>query len=379
MSKRDYYEVLGVSKGATEVEIKKAYRRLLKKYHPDANPDKKQAEEKIKEINEAYEVLSDPEKKVRYDQFGHLGPNAGVGGFGGFGGQGADFGGGFGDIFDMFFGAGFGAAQQSRGPQKGADLRFNLLIAFEEAAFGVEKEVEIPRLENCDVCGGSGAEPGTHPKTCPTCKGSGRVTTVSQTLLGHVQTVRPCTTCRGEGTIISQPCKHCAGQGKTRKRQRIQVNVPGGVDNGTRIRIAGEGESGHKGGPPGDLYVFIEVQPHEFFERDGDDVMCQIPITVVQACLGGQIDVPTLDGKVLLNVREGTQNGAVMRVRGKGFKRLRGTGRGDQRVRIHVTVPTQLNEKQKQLLRDFGRTLTPENLATSREKSFFERVKDAFM
>lgn len=375
MSKRDYYEVLGLSSNASEAEIKKAYRQLLKKYHPDANPDKKEAEEKLKEVNEAYEVLSDPEKRARYDQFGHAGPGAGFGGFGG----GADFEGGFGDIFDMFFGGGFGAAQQRRGPQKGADLRFNLGITFQEAAFGVEKEVEIPRMESCEVCNGSGAEPGTQATTCPTCKGTGRVTAVSQTLLGHMQTVRTCTTCGGEGKIISKPCKHCAGQGKVRKHRRIKVNVPGGVDTGTRIRVSGEGEGGTRGGPPGDLYVFIEVQPHPFFERDGDDVTCQVPINIVQASLGAEIEVPTLEGKVLVKIQEGTQNGAVIRIRGKGVKHLRGTGRGDQRIQIKVTTPTKLTEKQKELLQEFGRTLSTDNMETEKEKSFFEKVRDAFM
>ncbi|ABZ84988.1 chaperone protein dnaj [Heliomicrobium modesticaldum Ice1] len=373
MSKRDYYEVLGVGRDAGETEIKKAYRRLIKEFHPDVHSDKAFAEEKTKEINEAYEVLSDPEKRARYDQFGHAGP----GGFGGFGEGGPDMG-GFGDIFDMFFGGGFGGGQR-RGPQKGADLRFNLSITFEEAAFGVEKEVDIPRLEACDVCGGSGAEPGTSATTCSTCHGSGRVTTVAKTLLGNMQTVRTCPTCGGDGKIISKPCLHCGGHGKVRKRKRIKVKVPGGVDTGTRIRVSGEGEAGDRGGPPGDLYVFIEVQPHSFFERDNDDVTCQVPINFVQAALGAEIEVPTLDGKVSLKIPEGTQTGAVFRIRGKGIKRLRGTGRGDQRIEVKVTVPTRLSEKQKELLREFGRTLKAENIESEKEKSFFEKMKDAFM
>ncbi|MZP28808.1 molecular chaperone DnaJ [Heliobacterium undosum] len=374
MSKRDYYEVLGIGRDAGETEIKKAYRRLIKEFHPDVHPDKAFAEEKTKEINEAYEVLSDPEKRARYDQFGHAGP----GGFGGFGEGGPDMG-GFGDIFDMFFGGGFGGGGQRRGPQKGADLRFNLSITFEEAAFGVEKEVDIPRLEACDVCGGSGAEPGTSATTCSTCHGSGRVTTVAKTMLGNMQTVRTCPTCGGDGKIISKPCLHCGGQGKVRKRKRIKVKVPGGVDTGTRIRVSGEGEAGDKGGPPGDLYVFIEVQSHSFFERDNDDVICQVPINFVQAALGAEIEVPTLDGKVSLKIPEGTQTGAVFRIRGKGIKRLRGTGRGDQRIEVKVTVPTRLSEKQKELLREFGRTLKAENIESEKEKSFFEKMKDAFM
>ncbi|MTV50138.1 molecular chaperone DnaJ [Heliobacillus mobilis] len=373
MSKRDYYEVLGVSREAGEQEIKKAYRKLLKEYHPDVHPDKKLAEEKIKEINEAYEVLSDPDKRAQYDQFGHAGPGAGGFDFGG-----ADFGGGFGDIFDMFFGGGMGGGQR-RGPQKGADLRFNMSLSFEEAAFGVEKEVEIPRMEACDVCGGSGAEPGTTAQTCPTCHGSGRVATVSKTFIGNVQTVRPCGTCGGEGKIINKPCRHCGGQGKVRKHRKIKVNVPGGVDSGTRIRVPAEGEAGERGGPPGDLYVFVEVRPHSFFDRDGDDVTCQVPVNFVQAALGTEIEVPTLDGKVLVKVPEGTQSGTVIRIRGKGIKRLRGTGRGDQRIEIKVSVPTKLSDKQKELLREFGKTLSLDNISNEKEKSFFDKVKDAFM
>ncbi|QGG47904.1 molecular chaperone DnaJ [Heliorestis convoluta] len=373
MSKRDYYEVLGISKDASESDIKKAYRKLLKQYHPDVHPNKEEAEVKIKEINEAYEVLSDPDKRARYDQFGHMGPGGGFE----YGGMGSDMS-GFGDIFDMFFGGGFGGNQR-RGPQRGADLRFNLRISFEEAAFGLEKEVEIARMESCEICDGSGAEPGTTATTCPTCKGTGRVATVKKTFLGQVQTVSTCSTCRGEGKVISKPCKHCSGQGKVRKYRRIKVNVPGGVDTGNRIRVQNEGEAGTQGGPPGDLYVFIEVEPHPFFEREQDDVICQVPITIVQAALGDEVEVPTLDGKVIVKVPEGTQNGAIIRIRNKGIKRLRGTGRGDQKIQIKVSIPTNLSEKQKELLRNFGRTLNRDNMNTDKEKSFFEKVKDAFM
>ncbi|MCW2278131.1 molecular chaperone DnaJ [Heliophilum fasciatum] len=372
MSKRDYYEVMGISKNADDNEIKKAYRQLVKKYHPDIHPDKEQAETMLKEINEAYEVLSDPQKRAQYDQFGHVGPG------GGFGAGGQDMG-GFGDIFDMFFGGGFGGGSSPTGPQRGNDLRFNMEIAFEEAAFGVEKEVELPRMEACDVCGGNGSEPGTKPNVCNTCKGSGQVRTVAKTMLGNIQTMRTCPDCHGEGQIITKPCKHCKGKGRVRKSRRIRVNIPGGVDSGMRIRVPGEGEGGQRGGPAGDLYVFVEVRPHALFEREGEDVLCHVPINIVQATLGGEIEIPTLDGKVNVKIPEGTQNGTVQRIRGKGIKRLRGTGRGDQRIYFHVTTPTKLTDKQKELLEEFGRTLSDDNANTEKEKSFFRKVRDLFV
>ncbi|MGI6065136.1 MAG: molecular chaperone DnaJ [Bacillota bacterium] len=377
MSKRDYYEVLGVSRTASEDEIKKAYKKLAKKYHPDLNPDSKTAEEKFKEVNEAYEVLSNPDKRAGYDQFGHAGAN-GTGGFdfgGGFGG--ADFG-GFGDIFDMFFGGTHGGAGQRRGPQRGADLRVDLTITFEEAAFGVEKDVEIPRLENCDVCGGSGAEPGTQPQTCPVCRGSGKVRSAQATPFGQFQTVKTCHRCRGTGTIIENICKHCAGSGKVRKVRKIHVKIPAGVDSGSRLRVANEGEAGELGGPPGDLYVYLSVRPHKVFKRENDDVYCEFPISFVQAALGFEAEVPTLDGKVKLNIPEGTQTGTSFRLRGRGIPKLRGYGRGDHFVKVKVITPTKLNDEQKKLLRELDASLS-DNQQTEKAKGFFNKVKDAFM
>lgn len=380
MSKRDYYEVLGVSRTATEDEIKKAYKKLAKKYHPDLNPDSKTAEEKFKEINEAYEVLSDSEKRTRYDQFGHAGANSDFGGFGGAGAGAGDFG-GFGDIFDMFFGGGggFGGGSQRPTAQRGADLRLDLSISFEEAAFGVEKDVEIPRLENCDVCGGSGAEPGTHPKTCNVCGGKGQVRSAQSTPFGQFQTVKTCHRCHGAGTIIEQQCKHCGGSGRVRKERKIHVKIPAGVDNDSRLKISREGEAGTLGGPPGDLYVYITVRPHANFRRENDDVICEFPLSFVQAALGCEVEVPTLDGKVKLTIPEGTQTGTSFRLRGRGITKLRGYGRGDQYVKVKLVTPTNLTEEQKKLLRDFDNSVSsPEDQQSEKGKGFFNKVKDAF-
>jgi molecular chaperone DnaJ len=375
MSKRDYYEVLGVSRDTNQDEIKKAYKKMAKKYHPDLNPDSKTAEEKFKEINEAYEVLSDPEKKARYDQFGHAGAN---GGFEGFGGN--DFS-GFGDIFDMFFGGGFGgtgAGGRRHAAEKGADLRLDLSIAFEEAAFGIEKDVEIPRMESCDICQGSGAEPGTEPKTCPVCGGSGKVKSTQSTPFGQFQTVRTCHRCQGMGTIIEKVCKHCRGSGKVRKVRKIHVKIPAGVDNGSRLRVANEGEAGNQGGPPGDLYVYINVKPHKSFIRENDDVICELRISFTQAALGAEVEVPTLDGNVKLTIPEGTQTGTSFRLRGRGIPKLRGYGRGDHHVKVKVVTPTKLSEEQKELLREFDAKGTNEQ-SSDKGKGFFNKVKDAFM
>jgi len=373
MSKRDYYEVLGVSRDASEEEIKKAYKKQAKQHHPDLNQDSKTAEEKFKEINEAYEVLGNREKRARYDQFGHQPPGGGFdpGGFG------ADFG-GFGDIFDMFFGGSAGGSGGRRGPQRGSDLRLDMTVTFEEAAFGVEKDVEIPRMENCDVCGGSGAEPGTKSETCPVCKGSGKVKATQSTPFGQFQTVKPCGRCQGSGTVIEHRCKHCSGSGKVRKVRKIHVKIPAGVDSGSRLRVANEGEVGSLGGPNGDLYVYLTVQPHQFFHRENDDVYCEFPLTLVQATLGCDVDVPTLDGKVKLNVPEGTQSGTSFRLRGRGVHKLRGYGRGDQMVKVKVMIPTNLTEEQKEKLRDFGASLT-DGQHSEKAKGFFNKVKDAFM
>lgn len=377
MAKRDYYDVLGVPRGATQDEIKKAYRKLARKYHPDVNPGDKQAEERFKEISEAYEVLGDEQKRAQYDQFGHVGD--GGAGFGGF--QGTGFG-GLDDIFDMFFGGtGFGdgtGASRRPQPQRGADLRYDLTIDFEEAAFGAKKNISIPRTENCSTCGGTGSAPGTSPSKCNVCGGTGEVRTTQNTPFGRFQSIRTCHRCHGTGEIITSPCGTCHGQGRVRRTRNISITIPAGVDTGSRLRVAGEGEAGILGGPPGDLYVIIRVRPHKVFERRKNDVYMEIPISIVQAALGDEIEVDTLDGKEKLRIPEGTQTGATFTIKGKGIPRLHGSGRGDQVVQVQVIVPTNLNDKQKQLLKEFGKTLGQSNFHV-KDKSFFERVKEAFM
>jgi molecular chaperone DnaJ len=377
MSKRDYYDILGVSKGASKEEIKKAYRSLARKYHPDVNQGDKNAEEKFKEVKEAYEVLSDDNLRARYDQFGHEGVKSeGFEGFGGAGGFG-DFG-GFGDIFDVFFGDQFGQRRRSNGPEQGEDIRAELELTFEEAAFGVEKEVKINRKEKCRVCSGTGASPGSSPKTCPSCHGSGQIKVSQRTPFGQFQSIRTCSQCSGAGTIISDPCQTCQGKGRVNKRRTIKVKVPAGVEDGMRLRVAAEGGSGLRGGLPGDLYVFLNVKPHEIFERQGNNVFCECPISFAQAALGGEIEVPSLDGKVKMKIPEGTQTDTVFRLRGHGIPHLKGSSRGDQLVKVKVVVPTGLTEEQKELLRQFDDTVDDTNVA-GKEKGFFKRVKDAFM
>lgn len=382
MSKRDYYEVLGVSKTATQDELKKAYRKLARKYHPDLNKDNEEAAEKFKECNEAYSVLSDDQKRAQYDQFGHAAfENGGMGGGGGFGGAGGfgGFGGsGMEDIFDMFFGGqgGRGGSRAKTGPQRGADLRFDLEITFEEAAFGLEKEINLYRDETCDHCHGEGAEPGSKVESCPECNGTGYVRFTQNTMFGQMVNERPCSRCKGEGKIISEPCKECRGKGTVKRNKKLKVKIPAGVDNGSRLRVSGEGEAGAKGGPNGDLYVYLYVKPHKFFERDGTTVLCEVPINIVQATLGADIKVPTLDGQVTMKVPEGTQPGKVLRLKGKGIPSLRGGSRGDQLVRIKVVVPTKLNDKQKDALRKFA-DISKDNI-NPEEKSFMDKVKDFF-
>jgi molecular chaperone DnaJ len=380
VSKKDYYEVLGVPKTASEDELKKAYRKLARKYHPDVNRDNpKESEEKFKEINEAYEVLSNTERRQQYDQFGHAAfdgsQGGGPGGFGGGFGAGA---GGFGDIFDMFFGqSGFGfGGSRAPGPERGADLRYDMEIAFEQAAFGLETEIQVPRTEDCSACHGTGAAPGTHPETCPQCKGTGQTQVVQNTPFGRMVNVKTCDRCRGEGKIVHSPCQECHGRGKVRNRRRIKIKIPEGVDTGSRLRVAHEGEAGLRGGPPGDLYVYIFVKKHKLFTREGDDVICEVPISIVQATLGDEIEVPTLDGKVQLRVPEGTQSGTTFRLKEKGIPHLRGHGRGDEHVRVKVVTPKALTDRQRELLLEFaqigGENVNPE------EKGFFKKVKDAF-
>ncbi|MBQ5758662.1 MAG: molecular chaperone DnaJ [Schwartzia sp.] len=376
--KRDYYEVLGVEKGATEAEIKKAHKKLARKYHPDLNPDDpKGAEAKMKEINEAKDVLLDPNKRAQYDQFGHAAFENGMGGGGGagFGGFSSGGFGDMGDIFDMFFNGGRGGSRR-QGPQRGDDLRFDLEISFEEAAFGVEKEISIPRTENCKKCGGTGAAPGTSPETCPDCHGQGQQQIVQNTPFGRMVNSRTCGRCSGSGKIVKTPCPDCHGSGHQRVTRKIKVKIPAGVDDGARIRVSGEGGAGTRGGGYGDLYVYTFVKPHKLFKRDGDDVFCEVPVTFVQATLGDKVAVPTLDGKVELTVPAGTQSGTILRMKGKGVTHLRGGGRGDQHVRIKVLTPQNLNTRQKELLKEFaeisGDKVNPE------QKSFMDQLKKFF-
>ncbi len=379
MAKRDYYEVLGVGKTATEAEIKKAFRQLARKYHPDMNPDQKEAaSEKFKEAAEAYEVLGDPEKRARYDQFGHAA--FGNGDTGGFGQNMGDFGfGGFGDLFDAFFN-GFGGLgqQQRRGPQRGADIKMDLDLSFEEAAFGVEKELRINRWEECGVCGGTGAAAGMKPVTCPRCKGTGQVRITQSIAFGRFETVQPCDQCRGEGSLIEKPCPTCQGRGKEKKPRKVKLNVPAGVDNGSTLRLGREGELGARGGPPGDLYVSLHVKPHKIFTRQGNDVICEIPVSFIQATLGDEIEIPTLEGKTMLKIPEATQPGAIFHLRGKGIPHLQGFGRGDQVIKVNVVIPARLSEKQKELLMQFGE-LERDDQYHHRGKGWFEKMKDAFI
>jgi len=382
-TKRDYYEVLGVSKSASEEEIKKAYRQLAKKYHPDMNQGDKSAEAKFKELNEAYEVLSDKEKKARYDQFGHAGvdPN-GFGGAGGFGGGGFEGGfGDFGDIFDMFFGGsgggfGGGGARRKSGPQKGADLKYELEIEFEEAAFGVRKDIQVTRNESCSECKGTGAKAGSKVETCKTCGGSGEVRFTQSTVFGRVVNVKPCDECHGEGKIIKEPCPQCMGRGNIRKTRKITIDIPAGVDNGSVMPLRGEGEPGSKGGPNGDLYIYMRVKPHKLFKREGINIYSEMPITFTQAALGDELDVPTLEGNVKFTIPEGTQTGTTFRVKSKGIPSLKNKMKGDLYFTVKVVVPRKLSEEQKSLLRKYAEISG--NNAEEQGKSFFDKVKDAF-
>ena len=376
MDKRDYYEVLGVAKTASDDEIKKAYRTLAKKYHPDLNGGDKDCEAKFKEVNEAYEVLSDPQKRARYDQFGHEDPRAGGAG-GGYGDFTGGFGGGFDDIFSAFFGGGFGGGgQRARGPQRGDDLRYDLTITFEEAAFGCEKEISVTRDENCEECGGTGARKGTQPTQCPTCHGTGQVQSFVNTPIGRVSNVRVCDACHGQGTIINDPCPKCSGRGRVRRNRKITIKIPAGIDNGMQIPLRKQGELGLRGGENGDLYIFVTVKPHKLFTRENYDLYCDVTVSFTQAALGGEIDVPTLNGMIKHNLPEGTQPGTVIRLRGQGIQNLRGAGKGDLYIKVNVEIPRKLTDKQKELLMQFDETLTGKEYEA--KKSFFERVKDAF-
>ena len=375
--KRDYYEVLGLSRGASDDDIKKAYRKLAKKYHPDLNPDDKKAEASFKEVNEAYAVLSDKDKKARYDQFGHAGvdESGGFGG-GGFGGMDVDLGDIFGSFFgggSSFFGGGGGGARRN-GPQRGADIEQRIELTFEQAAKGTKLDLNISRYENCAECGGSGAKKGTSPETCSVCGGRGSVNTVKRTMLGMMQTTAPCTACGGKGQIIKEKCSSCNGSGQERKTKKINIKVPAGIDHGQTITLRGEGHRGKNGGPSGDVYVTVFIKPDKIFTRNGFDVYCKMPITFIEATLGAEIDVATLHGKVNLKIPEGTQNGTKFRLRGEGIERLRGNGRGDQIVEIVVEVPKKLNSTQKKKLKEFGDSLGLENF--QEKKSFLDKLKE---
>jgi molecular chaperone DnaJ len=369
--KRDYYEVLGVARSASDDDIKKAFRRLARQYHPDVNKDK-DAEARFKEINEAYEVLSDPQKRQMYDQFGHAGPNMGAGaGFG-------DFGfGGFSDIFQTFFGGQAGGGGR-RGPQRGSDLRYNLTLTFEEAVFGCEKELEIPRADTCTVCHGSGAEPGTEPSRCPNCNGTGELRRVQQSIFGQFVNVVMCDRCQGEGRVITTPCHECHGGGRVRVTKHVTLKVPAGVDTGSQIRLTGEGEAGPRGGANGNLYVAITVRKHSYFERDGQDILYTLPINFAQAALGDEVEVPTVDGSVLMKIPAGTQSGKVFRLKEKGVPNLRGAGRGDQHVYVKVVTPTDLSAKERELFEQL-RGLTkkqPQPNEKAEKGSIFDNVKE---
>jgi molecular chaperone DnaJ len=369
MAKRDYYEVLGVSKGASEQELKKAYRRIAMKCHPDRNPDDKTAEDKFKEASEAYEVLTDPNKRAAYDQFGH----AGVEGAGGMGGGAGGFG-NFSDIFGDVFGDIFGAAGRGRGgPSRGADLRYTLELSLEDAVRGTTVQIKVPTLVTCEPCDGTGSREGSRPSTCTTCGGIGQV----RMQQGFFSVQQTCPNCRGRGTIITDPCRSCHGQGRVEETKTLSVKVPPGVDSGDRIRLSGEGEAGMEGGPPGDLYVQVAVKPHEFFERDGKNLYCEVPISFVDAALGGELEVPTLDGRVKLKVPTETQTGKLFRLRGKGVTPVRGGAPGDLMCRVVVETPVNLNSKQKELLREFQESMS-DNKNSPRQSSWFEGMKNFF-
>ncbi|MCR9113884.1 MAG: molecular chaperone DnaJ [Rhodobacteraceae bacterium] len=380
MAKRDYYDVLGVSRGASADEIKKAYRKKAKELHPDRNKDNPEAEKQFKEAGEAYDILKDAEKKAAYDRFGHAafeggtGAGARPGGGGGFGGGGqGDFASAFSDVFDDLFGDFMGGARGGPGGRqraaRGADLRYNLRVSLDDAYRGMQKTINVPTSVACDACDGSGAEGGAEPTTCPTCSGMGKV----RAQQGFFTVERTCPTCSGLGQIIKNPCKTCSGQGRVEKDRSLSVNIPAGVETGTRIRLAGEGEAGMRGGPPGDLYIFIEVAPHEIFEREEINLFCRVPVSMAKAALGGDIEVPTIDGgRSRVKIPEGSQSGRQMRLRGKGMPALRGGAKGDMFIELAVETPVNLTARQKDLLKEFD-SLSEENNPES--KSFFKSVK----
>ena len=380
MAKRDYYEVLGVTKTSSADEIKKAYRKMAVKYHPDKNPGDKEAEDKFKEASEAYEILSEPQKKAAYDQYGHAAFDARSRGGGGgahdpfdifreaFGGGG----GGGGSIFDDLFGGGGGRRSNPNGPERGSDMRYDLEISFEEAALGTTKQISLSRADQCEPCRGSGAAPGSSTKTCATCGGNGQVI-MSRGIFSIQQT---CPSCQGAGKTVEKPCKSCRGTGRAEKKSSIELRIPPGVDTGTRLRSSGNGESGLRGGPSGDLYVVLHVREHSIFEREGDNIICDVPINFVTATLGGEVEVPTLQGKANIKIPAGTQSSTTFRLRGRGVKSIKGHGTGDLLIRVKVEVPTKLNQKQKAKLEEFAELCGEDVNPIS--KSFLERAKDFF-
>ena len=388
--KRDYYEVLGIGKNATDAEIKSAYRKLAKKYHPDLNPGNKEAEEKFKEVNEANDVLSDPQKRQRYDQFGFAGvdPNyaaqngGGPGGFGGFGGDGVDLGDIFGDIFGGGFGggfSGFGGGSSTRtanAPRKGHDIQASVILTFEEAAHGCSKKITINRQDTCPDCGGTGAAKGTSPETCPDCGGRGYVVTQQRTPFGVMQSQQPCSHCGGRGTIIRNPCKTCRGTGKTAARKSLEINIPAGIDDDQNIALRGQGDAGSNGGPAGDVIVHVTVKADPMFERDGYDVTIHVPITFSQAVLGDDVEVPTVDGRIVQHIPEGTQSGTKFRLRGQGIQYLNGRGRGDQYVIVDVEIPKKVTRAQREALKAFEDSMKEDNY--EKRKGFFKNLRDRF-
>ncbi|HLD66434.1 MAG TPA: molecular chaperone DnaJ [Pseudomonas sp.] len=372
MAKRDYYEVLGVERGASEAELKKAYRRLAMKHHPDRNPDDKASEEKFKEANEAYEVLSDASKRAAFDQYGHAGVDPQMGGGGGFGGGGANFSDIFGDVFSDFFGGARGG--QRGGAQRGSDLRYTLELDLEEAVRGTTVTIRVPTLVNCKPCDGSGAKKGTAPVTCTTCGGIGQV----RMQQGFFSVQQTCPRCHGNGKMIAEPCTSCHGQGRVEEHKTLSVKVPPGVDTGDRIRLSGEGEAGGMGGPAGDLYVVVNVREHAIFQRDGKHLYCEVPISFADAALGGELEVPTLDGRVKLKIPEGTQTGKLFRLRGKGVAPVRGGGAGDLMCRVAVETPVHLDRRQRELLEEFRKSLLGDNSHSPKASGWFEGVKRFF-